>query len=790
VASKPKRLFTSVRPARVACLVHEEDPDWQESCLRVIEFFSRVWGGAYNIIVPTDGKDLAPLFWKVLYAYDADYIYYFYKTGIDQKIVHPDEYDAKLESELQNFLKAAPTADVNHARRQIDELLCRNPLMPDPTPELGELIRRRLAPFHVLGHVIDSVASDSPVRLPLAPIATILSESEEIADAADFQPSFGGMYPLWLASITGAANDGFREDMKQLTRQVFDVPVKDYSIDLVTNRRTIDGLLSGGNVKTPFDLTNVGLGTYYYRKVPFPPSVMIVVAGDTLQDFSLYYCLNRIRQPVFWFPYSWLKSERTGGGTATFDLFAQSLTLRGSGAEKGCIFTSSSLQLDELTQVVEEVKQKGAFWSLTGQSKIDVTVDCHELICRPFRVFENGNAAHPISLTVQESSEIELFDTPKPKNFRKIHPYDHRWITDVTISGHYLPRNPLLGGWAIRSPMLGRNGARIGAGTLSYFCPTIMYKGGDIDSVLVRPTLFIPSTFEIFEELFRHVGYAARLSDKGFFADDAIRKFRGLDALATFLRDAFSRSLIFKFLDASEGGGETDGYILTDQRRYLTLPAVSKILLVDDAGQKTIEMLMAQDIVYRGCIFKCRYCRNADWFGLDQFSQTFRCKRCARTQHISNENYWYGRYEPGWCYKLDEIIYQFLRHNGDVGVLALDCLRKRSEESFLFTTDLELIKSDSTDQKPEFELDICSIVDGEIVLGEAKKENRLGESARAENREIQKYVNLATQMGAKKLAFATLADSWSDETLKKVERATEKRDLDLIMLNRSDLFSV
>jgi hypothetical protein len=53
-----KRIFTSVRPARVACLIYQDDDDWQESCLRIIEFFSSVWGGAYDIIVPTDGKDL------------------------------------------------------------------------------------------------------------------------------------------------------------------------------------------------------------------------------------------------------------------------------------------------------------------------------------------------------------------------------------------------------------------------------------------------------------------------------------------------------------------------------------------------------------------------------------------------------------------------------------------------------------------------------------------------------------------------------------------------------------
>jgi hypothetical protein len=36
---------------------------------------------------------------------------------------------------------------------------------------------------------------------------------------------------------------------------------------------------------------------------------------------------------------------------------------------------------------------------------------------------------------------------------------------------------------------------------------------------------------------------------------------------------------------------------------------------------------------------------------------------------------------PSWYYKLDEIVYQMLSHDGDVPVLALDAMRSRSQDS-------------------------------------------------------------------------------------------------------------
>jgi hypothetical protein len=48
--------ITRVRPQRVAVFTNIVDPYWQESCLGIIEYFTKLWGGTHCIIVPTDGN--------------------------------------------------------------------------------------------------------------------------------------------------------------------------------------------------------------------------------------------------------------------------------------------------------------------------------------------------------------------------------------------------------------------------------------------------------------------------------------------------------------------------------------------------------------------------------------------------------------------------------------------------------------------------------------------------------------------------------------------------------------
>ena len=143
-----RTLYTSVRPPRVAVLVFSDDPEWEHTCLRVIEFLTMLWGGKCSLIVPTDGKTILPIFWQLLEAFDPDYLYFYRKTGLDTKLSRPSEFADWLQHELASWMAHDPGEDRAAAEQRCDEALCRVQYTdPGISPELQEELKRRLSPF-------------------------------------------------------------------------------------------------------------------------------------------------------------------------------------------------------------------------------------------------------------------------------------------------------------------------------------------------------------------------------------------------------------------------------------------------------------------------------------------------------------------------------------------------------------------------------------------------------------------------------------------------------------------
>jgi hypothetical protein len=67
-------IAASIRPGRVAVLCDIADPEWMRSCRHILEIFSTLWGGHGNIIIPTDGKTIQPIFWQILETFDPDHV--------------------------------------------------------------------------------------------------------------------------------------------------------------------------------------------------------------------------------------------------------------------------------------------------------------------------------------------------------------------------------------------------------------------------------------------------------------------------------------------------------------------------------------------------------------------------------------------------------------------------------------------------------------------------------------------------------------------------------------------
>lgn len=788
-----KTISTSVRPARVAVLLDSTDEDWRGNALRVIAHYSTTWGGFYNIIIPTDGNRIEERFWNILDVYDPDFLGCYYKTLADKKLNYPEAYEQDYERYKQHVMGQYADIEENTLRSDFDRLMTQQQVTRPLSEGLQIELRNRISPFHFEERVIEiGIGLNSRARYPLAPLSKILPNCNHARNLALHWPDYGDTHKLWRSSMTGLATPEYQFELNS-----FGIAPNTTTHDIYTSLRFLvnNGAVDAINVDvaTPYDLTRLKLGMYLPSRAHEFGNPIIVIVGDTVSDFCLYYSLSRLRPQVTWLPVRWLKSQANPQTSeeSLFDIYSlmlQSSNFKGDAHPK-YIFASQSLDEAGLNNVIQELSdsRKFSFGSIKNNSSTEFNLS--KILDIPLRLYEEDNVDRQTSMVIREGAYIDVFNTPKPKNFTSIDPYEHRWITDVNVINYKLPRHYALGNWVVRHRAVLTNTVRVGKTGISYLCPHSMYFGGDIDTSTIRPTIFIPTALQIFEKISESVKHQVRISDKGYYAQESINKLGNLSTIGSVLRDNAFRGILVKYLDQAKPalGVHDEGALLNDRRRYLNLPAISKIVGDDSRSQKIIEMLVQMQVLYRGYVFKCRFCRGADWFSVEEISQDYKCKRCSRSQFITKENYWYGEYEPGWYYKLDEIVYLFLFHNGDVPILTLDFLREKSEEGFLYTTDLEVFE-DGT-EKPLMELDIACVCDGMITIGEAKKNNTLADNKAEEIRTVEKYYKLALLVGANQLVFATSSESWSQRTLSAIEHVVADKRVRVTLLSKNELLS-
>jgi hypothetical protein len=81
-------LMASLRAPRVAVIVPTDG--WELHAQRAIESFSRTWGGAASVIIPTsEGGDLDPAVRRLLRRYDPDYVATLLFSLSDFEAMHP-----------------------------------------------------------------------------------------------------------------------------------------------------------------------------------------------------------------------------------------------------------------------------------------------------------------------------------------------------------------------------------------------------------------------------------------------------------------------------------------------------------------------------------------------------------------------------------------------------------------------------------------------------------------------------------------------------------------------------
>jgi hypothetical protein len=113
-----------------------------------------------------------------------------------------------------------------------------------------------------------------------------------------------------------------------------------------------------------------------------------------------------------------------------------------------------------------------------------------------------------------------------------------------------------------------------------------------------------------------------------------------------------------------------------------------------------------------------------------------------------------GDTEPAWHYGLDQVVRELLAQHGDLPLLAADRLQSMRPQRPAFLWVPELLVQHAAGL---VELDIYLIIDGRVVVGEAKSNGRLGSSRHAAARMVQ----AAQMLTADEIVLATSQPAWA-----------------------------
>jgi hypothetical protein len=769
-------IIARARAHRVAVLVDINDPYWETSCVGVIQFLTKLWGGSLSVIIPTDGKKIAEEFWEVLSTHDPDKILCYRTTGNDLKIADPVKFQSYIEQWTQANLTSSGMKEAEYRVYIEKQLLGSNVDSFSISDELSQQIVTRLAPLHYEPtHTqeqtrqldLTHIARGEPPSYPLTSVLDVIPSSDSFKIVAEIVRDGSSDTPpeLWIAASMGS------NDTKQSAAlmEVNVSPRAFHTSQLSPYQLVSLGIEPGSTLETPlpWSLSMTALANYRSVKAMRYQLPTVILAGDTISDFCMYYALRWLQGRALWLP-KWFFDD-----PGPYDS-RLATAVRGA-AKLGRIEHSEQLALASFSLSSQELSQIETAIGTALPTRTTVKIETMNVglvksqLQSPCRSFTAGTIGDISTRMFVDGDLPGVFETPRPMKVNPLNPQQHRWMVDISFERYMLPRHPAIGVNVVAEGNLVH--ARSGKDAVSYTCPGMFVMGFDMDTNLVRPKLRMPNCEKIFEIIFRDSGYESQVSDKGAYASQVCEKFGGLEQIGHSLR-SYEGMLLRKFLDTAEPpkGSHDDGTYLNDKRRYLNFQAIAKILGSQEAAINIIDSYVSKEIFYRGFIFQCHRCSDVAWFSISDISETFTCRRCRTTQSYTAKS-WRHPNEPAWFYKLDEIVYLTLLHNGYVPLLTLDLLRRRSKESFIYCPELRIRPEGK--KKTFIEIDICCVTDGRLCIGEAKSVDSIATNQFKPHQAAERYRDLAIKMAASLVVFSTSQPAWGQTTFDALSQAFE-----------------
>ncbi|WP_200300814.1 hypothetical protein [Streptomyces adelaidensis] len=796
-----QNITATVRPPRCAIFINRNSGHWKTAADGAIAAASEVWGGRYFLIIPTDGASIADKYWELLEAYSPDYLATYSLSFLDLEYADPKIYQRAKERQRKEWIaKEFPMESFERLFSESASMSHHDQL--EITDDLQKELLYRLSPFHHDTYAIDQhVSRSSGFGYPFTKIAKIASCATQPIGQVNLPKSeIDPTLSLLIHSQTGTSSEGYQKDMDEQGFITKSIPDDYDSLDLfgeLIGENQLHGQSGGYAQNVPFTINMLHLGQYYrvdlHRTHKEP---VVLVLGDTVDDFCLYYSLSRMHEGVIWLPLAWLKNFtvalnrrrklREQGSTNIPPFTATDEAARRLvGIAFGLIKYGHDPKRLQLCSMSLSKRQLVAYKSQMARSSVEssrfiAATDCVDIAsistsCA-LRVFEQANYANYRSMGFIDGKSVSPLDTPKPKNFSEIRLGDHYWLTSLQVEGYQPPSLPTLGPDILK---LFRGSSttesRVANDGVVYLCPNAMIFGNELDSVLVRPKIEMPDVMSLFDSYFAATDVTTQYSDKGKFFNDTVSRFGGLDELGKFIKAKATRSVLDKFMQTNKNVDDGVFYVRTDQRAYLDLDAFAASIGSKEAAADLVDELLTKDVLQRGYILKCERCSLSSWYGLNALSSTFTCNRCSFRQQFTQKHWKNGMVEPRWCYKLAETVYQFYEKNSHLTAQVLYKLKSQSTTAFHYAPEIDLLNFAGPGKSRE--MDVACILDGQIVFGECKTET-------LKLKDVEKFEALVRKhlKNPARIVFAT-TQSVSDDFKKRMSRLPNAE-----LMVRSDLY--
>jgi hypothetical protein len=487
---------------------------------------------------------------------------------------------------------------------------------------------------------------------------------------------------------------------------------------------------------------------------------LVICVGDTAWDFAFALALDRMGIDARWVPSRALDDD---DALVALDGLARWIWQRRRAPVTVCS-TSSADDTGKLLSILTDL--------LPADIQLERLPPLELIPTRPGRLYERESAgAHQVTVNVHNGVTPAL-QTPLPKLVEAHTVHDLRWMTDVDVDAWKGLRHHRLAELVVDRLPITDGTVRSGRDGLAYVCPTMLTREHlTLEGQTVKPKLKPLSILEQLRGLLEIHGWSASPSDKGIYLRQASEIFGGPELLGEALLDERGRVLTV-FL--AKEGEKPPGWII-GERRYLTFDQLRDASRLSGGAEELILDLEDAGALVRGLALKCARCRNERFYRLTDVGEQFQCSRCWSWQPVNQETFQIGARhpEPTWLYGLAEVVFQFLRHNGDIPLLnSYRFMRTRAGLSTaLQQRRVELVGELTVrDNGGEtHELDIAITLDSELWLGEATADTNLGKNEARQKERLGELARTAKILNARGVILIT-ADEWT-KTTKKLARA-------------------